>query len=79
MGKIPRFSGPDTVHQLLVEPSKATPSQYNVDDLSMLNDLYVFMLKLNGYRQYNMKQYDRGVLVIWRKGDGITTITRRRV
>lgn len=69
---------PDTIHQLVVEPGKAV-NGHTLDETDLLNSLYIFTLKSHGYKQYHMKEYDLGVLIIWRKDNDESTIKRERV
>ena len=72
---------PDVIHQLVVEPSKARPTRgYTRDEIDLLNDLFTFVLRRHGYHQYNYVEYERGVLVIWKKGtNSWSTVERRRI
>lgn len=70
---------PDVIHQLVVEPSKARPTRgYTREEIDLLNDLFTFVIRRYGYVQYNYIEYDRGVLVIWKKGTSSWSTVERR-
>lgn len=71
---------PDIIHQLVVEPSKARPTRgYTREEIDLLNDLFTFVIRRHGYHQFNYVEYDRGVLIIWKKGTSSwSTVERRR-
>ena len=52
---------------------------YTLEEIDLLNSLFTFVLKRNGYQQFNAKEYERGVIVIWTRSD-ITdsTVVRKR-
>ena len=71
---------PDVIHQLVVEPSKARPTRgYTQEEIGLLNELFTFIIRRYGYQQYNYIEYDRGVIVIWKKDlNSWSTVERRR-
>jgi len=71
---------PETIHQLIVEPSKAKSEfQRSEDDIDLLNSIYIFTLKRHGYKQYNERQYERGVMIVWKKdSNSLSTVERRK-